>query len=54
MKLNNDELLKITGGSLSSTLINSVVKGISLLIDLGQSLGSTIRRISANKVCDFK
>lgn len=52
MKLNKDELLKIKGGTISSTMVNAIVKGISLLIDLGKSFGTTIRRISANKTCD--
>lgn len=51
MRLNNNELLMIRGGAASATLINAIVKGISLLIDLGKSLGSTIRRVSANKSC---
>ena len=51
MKLNDRELLKIKGGSLSASLINGLVKGISIICDLGRSLGSTIRRISENKPC---
>lgn len=51
MKLNDRELLKIKGGSLSATMINALVKGINIICDLGRSLGSTIRRISENKPC---
>ena len=53
MKLNNNELLSIKGGATSATLINAIVKGIELLMELGKTLGSTIRRVSANKSCEF-
>lgn len=52
MKLSFDEMLEIYGGT-SATFVNAVVKGISLLIDLGKSLGSVIRRISSNEPCRF-
>lgn len=53
MKLTKEEQLNIYGGSVSSTMVNAIVKGISLLIDLGRSLGSTIRRVSENNVCSY-
>lgn len=53
MKLDRKELLNIKGGAASATLINAIVKGISLLMELGKTLGSTIRRVSANKTCEF-
>ncbi len=53
MKLNKEELLKISGGAVSATLINAIVKGIYILIELGKSLGSTIRRVTANKSCEI-
>lgn len=53
MKLSKNEQLSIYGGSVSSTMVNAIVKGISLLIDLGRSLGSTIRRASENNFCSY-
>lgn len=53
MKLTKKEQLKTYGGSVSSTMVNALVKGISLLIDLGRSLGSTIRRASENNMCSY-
>lgn len=50
--LNKKELLKIEGGlSLSGSIINSFVRGINSLLDLGRSLGTAIRRITSNSVC---
>ncbi|MBR3898365.1 MAG: hypothetical protein IKJ43_03695 [Bacilli bacterium] len=53
MKLSNEELINISGGAVTSTFINAAVKGITLLIELGKSLGSTIRRISEKKSCSI-
>lgn len=53
MKLNNSELLEIKGGAVSATLINAIVKGIELLMNLGKMLGSTIRRATSNNPCEF-
>ena len=53
MILNNRELKSINGGAITSTLINAIVKGFSLIIELGKSLGSTIRRVTSGKTCDI-
>lgn len=50
MKLSNNELLSVYGG-VSATLINAVVKGVSLIADLGRSLGNIIKKISVSKTC---
>lgn len=43
MKLKNTELTYIVGGGISGTLINSVVKAATFLLDLGRAVGSAIR-----------
>lgn len=53
MKLTKEEQLNIYGGSVSSTMVNAIVKGINILIELGRSLGSSIRRISDNNMCSY-
>ncbi|MBR3362579.1 MAG: hypothetical protein IKG40_01480 [Bacilli bacterium] len=53
MRLDINKQLTTYGGSVSSTMVNAIVKGISLLIDLGRSLGSTIRRVSENNICSY-
>ncbi len=50
MKLDDNELALVYGGA-SATLINAVVKGISLIVDLGKSLGNIIKKISTSKTC---
>ncbi len=54
MELNKQELLEIYGGlSISGTLINSFVRGINVILELGRSVGTAIRRIGSNNVCSL-
>ena len=55
MKINNNELSEIYGGlSLSATLFSSVSSLLGRVFSIGQSVGSSIRRISAHKMCPIK
>lgn len=49
--LNEKELINISGGLISGTLINSILKGINIIVDLGRSLGTAIRRLQLNSFC---
>jgi len=51
MELNNYELKNIIGGSISGTLLNSIIKGITTLTDLGRALGTAIRRMISKSYC---
>ena len=53
MKLTDKQLKAINGGSISATLINAIVKGFELIIELGRSLGSSIRRVTSGKSCSL-
>ena len=54
MELKKRELIQIYGGvNISGTLINSIVRGIEAILDLGRSLGSSIRRIGSNNICSL-
>lgn len=50
-ELNNNELNMIIGGSISGTLISSIVRGAETLFELGRSLGSAIRRFVSKQFC---
>lgn len=55
MELNKKELLCVVGGiSITGTFINAIAKGISAILDLGRSLGTAIRRVSAKNICPLK
>lgn len=53
MEIYKKELIMIVGGgtTISGTLLNSIVRGINALLDLGRSLGTAIRRIGSNSIC---
>ena len=54
MELNKNQLLNVVGGiNISGTLINSIVKGINSILDLGRSFGTAIRRISSKNICSL-
>ena len=42
MRLTDNQLKSISGGSLTATFLNAIVKGFNLIIELGKSLGSRI------------
>lgn len=50
-QLNKQELLQISGGAISGSLINAFIRGISTILDLGRSLGTAIRRIQTGQFC---
>ena len=51
-KLNKDELLKISGGAtISASWLNAISRTVSTLMDLGRSLGTSIRRSISGKIC---
>ena len=51
MKLTNEELIKITGGSITPGLINALTKGINAFLELGRVIGTAIRRTATGKTC---
>ena len=54
MKLTNTELKSIVAGaSVSSSLINSILRGVNVFVDIGRYLGSSIRRIISKEICPF-
>lgn len=52
MELKRQELIKVEGGlSITGTLINSLTKGMDMILNLGRNFGSSLRRIYENKIC---
>lgn len=53
-ELNKKEMLEIEGAaSVSATMISAVYKIVGLVYEVGQALGSYIRRKSEGKMCDI-
>lgn len=51
MNLNKNEMINVTGGGISYSLINAISKAITTLYELGKSTGSAIRRVIKNTYC---
>lgn len=53
--LSKKEMLLIVGGAsaISGTIVNAFVNGIKIVLELGRSFGTAIRRLSGNNVCSL-
>ncbi len=50
--VNTSELLSIDGGlSISGSLINAFTSGIKIVLEVGRSFGTSIRRIIIGNLC---
>jgi len=51
-ELKKEELLNVSGGfNWSASWLNAISRGVSTLMDLGRSLGTSIRRSISGKIC---
>lgn len=51
-KLRKEEMFKIKGGAgLSSTMLNALVRAVSVMFSVGQAVGSAIRRTLGKNYC---
>lgn len=51
MKLSEEELNKIYGGAISAALLNAFSRAISTILELGRTVGSSIRRFYSKNYC---
>ncbi len=55
MKLKNNDLIKIEGGTTTSytsaSFISAITRSLNLILDLGRSIGTAFNRIINNKKC---
>lgn len=51
-KLCDYELINVVGGqNISATFINSVVKTLTIIIEIGRNIGSSINRVKNKNFC---
>ena len=50
-ELSKQEMIKVNGGAITSTLISTLTRAGSIIFDIGRSLGSAIRRIYEGDSC---
>lgn len=55
LELKKEEMLKIEGGdgNFTGSMMNAIYKTIELIYQMGESLGSYIRRARENKMCNI-
>lgn len=54
-ELKKEILINIEGGiNITGTILNAFEKLLGTILDAGRSLGSSIRRISDNKICPLR
>lgn len=49
--LKDEELFEVKGGGISATLLNSISRLVDTILNLGQLVGSAIRRSFSKKTC---
>lgn len=54
-KLTKKEMLNLYGGAsaITGAFLSSIIKGINIILELGRSVGSAIRRGSGGKLCSI-
>ena len=50
-ELTNKELNLVIGGAISGAIISSVIRGVSVILELGRSFGSALRRMITKNYC---
>ncbi len=51
MELTNKELNSIVAGAMNGTFISSIIRGASLIFEIGKSFGSALRRMIKGNYC---
>lgn len=51
MIMTEKELCTIAAGTVSAAFLNAIARGIGVVLDVGRSVGTAIRRIGSNSVC---
>jgi hypothetical protein len=49
--MTKEELIKVKGGAISAQVLNAIARGINTLYNLGQAVGSVLRRALRKKIC---
>ncbi len=52
-ELNISKQKSLYGGNITATIYNGIVKGLTIVTDIGRYLGSSIRRIFDGNLCDY-
>lgn len=50
-KLKEEEMMNIYAGALNGTLLNAILRGANIFVDVGRNFGSAIRRLTSRNLC---
>ena len=50
-KLKEEEMKQIQAGAINGTLLNAILRGANIFIDVGRCFGSAIRRLTSKNLC---
>lgn len=50
-KLEEKQMKQIKAGALNGTLLNAILRGANIFIDVGRCFGSALRRFTSGNLC---
>jgi len=51
MQLTKEELFEVQGGSITASFLNALSRAASTILDIGRSIGSSLRRMVTRNYC---
>jgi hypothetical protein len=54
MELKKEQLKNISGGAVTSAMINAINKAVNTIYELGRQTGSALKRLIKNKQCAIR
>ncbi len=51
MKLKDEQLITLNGGTLSAAFLNAAARAINTILEVGRTVGSAIRRLYSRNYC---
>ena len=51
MKLDNNNLINVYGGGWTAAYLNAAARAANTILDLGRTVGTSIRRLFSKKYC---
>ncbi len=52
-KLNKNQMKNIKATGLNGTILNAILRGANIFIDVGRNMGSSVRRFVSKNLCRF-
>ena len=53
MELKKEEMKNVTGGAITSAMLNAITKAVNTIYELGRQTGSAVRRLINGKYCSI-